>query len=596
MADFLSDALAAGQDIWGQLKPKQKPKPTGPMANYGPSVQDLADVLVRGQYSGKPLDQMPWHERALTTAEMVPPIAAHRLGEIAKGIGTMAKGLWTGAGGLFGDAVESALGHPGAGWKVMDPETGSIRPEANAELVDLAAALAGGGMATTKFAAPRLGIFGGKLAKTADLEALAKAEKMTAAGAHPDAIWKETGWGVGADGKWRFEIPDNASQIGGKSADEFLSSDGRSTGKMAGVLWHKDLFDAYPELRAIDASVTRLPNPGHSGSFEQLSIDGTPARISALSDGLSGETGVHGITLHEAQHAAQREEGFASGGSPKQFNSGPMFNKSANDLNFELSQAITGSGTMRPSEVVGTIKYADPKTITPIVEKYGFSSVDDAVNFLKIEDEKRSPFGQYRRLSGETEARNVQTRMNMTPEERRASPPWSTEDVPRDRQIVRFGNSGPQASLPIDRPIVPSLAESLAGEAPMGGGAPPRDDFMDFTRRPPEPDPVYVYHATNSERAQSISESGAVRAHGPSFGTDQSVWPDGAREKRSYWTTRPSSAASFAPEDGQPVLLRSKRSPSFKTESGTGDIFSTSPVKGVEYLARDGTWKPLAAQ
>jgi len=43
----------------------------------------------------------------------------------------------------------------------------------------------------------------------------------------------------------------------------------------------------------------------------------------------------------------------------------------------------------------------------------------------------------YRRLAGEAEARNVQTRMNMTPDQRRATPPWATLDVPEDQLIVR---------------------------------------------------------------------------------------------------------------------------------------------------------------
>jgi hypothetical protein len=46
----------------------------------------------------------------------------------------------------------------------------------------------------------------------------------------------------------------------------------------------------------------------------------------------------------------------------------------------------------------------------------------------------------YRRTSGEVEARNVQTRRDMTPDQRRATPPWETEDVPRAQQIVRFGS------------------------------------------------------------------------------------------------------------------------------------------------------------
>lgn len=43
----------------------------------------------------------------------------------------------------------------------------------------------------------------------------------------------------------------------------------------------------------------------------------------------------------------------------------------------------------------------------------------------------------YRRLGGEVEARNVQTRMDMSQDELYASYPMDTEDVPRDRQILR---------------------------------------------------------------------------------------------------------------------------------------------------------------
>jgi hypothetical protein len=74
------------------------------------------------------------------------------------------------------------------------------------------------------------------------------------------------------------------------------------------------------------------------------------------------------------------------------------------------------------------------------------------------------PFEAYRRLAGEVEARNVQSRMDMDAATRRATPPWSTEDVPRDQQIVRglLGDSGPQmsASLPMDEASRMARAEA----------------------------------------------------------------------------------------------------------------------------------------
>jgi hypothetical protein len=42
----------------------------------------------------------------------------------------------------------------------------------------------------------------------------------------------------------------------------------------------------------------------------------------------------------------------------------------------------------------------------------------------------------YHRRAGEVEARNVQRRMAMTPEERRATPPWKTQDVADEAQIL----------------------------------------------------------------------------------------------------------------------------------------------------------------
>lgn len=108
-----------------------------------------------------------------------------------------------------------------------------------------------------------------------------------------------------------------------------------------------------------------------------------------------------------------------------------------------------------------------------------------------------------------------------------------------------------------------------------------------------ESQPGYVYHATNEERAAAIATSG-LRPHGPSYGTDQDVWPDGSREKRSYWTRRAASAHYFAPEEGPAVLLRVAEGPTFKAERGTGDIVTTKtvPATQIEILTDEG-WEPV---
>ena len=108
-------------------------------------------------------------------------------------------------------------------------------------------------------------------------------------------------------------------------------------------------------------------------------------------------------------------------------------------------------------------------------------------------------------------------------------------------------------------------------------------------------DPNYVYHATSAERAGDISESG-LQTYRPHEFTDQSAWPDRSTEKRNYFTPTSENTWQFAPEEGNPVLLRVKKDThDFKRET-TGDIYSTQsvPVSKIEYLDQSGKWLPLS--
>lgn len=110
-----------------------------------------------------------------------------------------------------------------------------------------------------------------------------------------------------------------------------------------------------------------------------------------------------------------------------------------------------------------------------------------------------------------------------------------------------------------------------------------------------ESEPGYVYHATNAERMEEIRNTGKLIPHRPDYGTEQDTWPDGATEKRSYFSRKANVVWQFAPEEGQPVVLRTKESPEFKTES-TGDVFSRKPIQtqDLEYLGEDGNWHALS--
>lgn len=221
-----------------------------------------------------------------------------------------------------------------------------------------------------------VGMFAGKLAKTADTAALARAEDMAAKGLPREQIWNDTGWFQGKDGKWRFEIDDSGAMALGVE------------GKLSDVVPHQTLYQAYPDVGAIDVTHRQMPSNLY-GEYSPGQTIGRPwwaRKIDSIvgyepdqpSIGINPShrlnTGTH---IHETQHAVQDVEGFARGG-------------------------------LADTEVARRL---------------------------------------YNRLAGEVEARAVEQRMELTADERRARPPWEDYDVPESDQIVRFGGSGPQMSL-----------------------------------------------------------------------------------------------------------------------------------------------------
>src|SRR5690606_14357852 len=55
--------------------------------------------------------------------------------------------------------------------------------------------------------------FGGVHARSADLVRLEMAQEMERAERNVFEIWQATGWFRGADGEWRFEIPDRDARL-----------------------------------------------------------------------------------------------------------------------------------------------------------------------------------------------------------------------------------------------------------------------------------------------------------------------------------------------------------------------------------------------
>ncbi|HWK42693.1 MAG TPA: LPD23 domain-containing protein, partial [Croceibacterium sp.] len=309
----------------------------------------------------------------------------------------------------------------------------------------LAGLVMGGGIA-----APRpvgsVGMFGGRLAKTADHAALRKAEEMAAKGAERDAIWHETGWFQGADGKWRFEIDDSGA----------TASRWRKTGPLRKVLKHAELNEAYPDAGKIPVKKTGSKTGISTGADYQPRGDGwfggwrqpEEIRTSPFADALDPE-GRSSRLLHEAQHAIQKREGFARGASRDEYSYADGFNDQHHPRFSHARPAVaTYADEMMKRDGVDPrrpdIDYAN--TPNDRIE----AAIDAKIAWEKARrDYEARAYDElnrraYERSAGEVEAQNVQARQHMTPDERRANPPWATEGLPPERQLLQqWGDLSP---------------------------------------------------------------------------------------------------------------------------------------------------------
>ena len=243
--------------------------------------------------------------------------------------------------------------------------------------------------------------------RTARMDNLSVARKMEEEKKDAKAIKMATGWELGADGKWRYEMPDakikdtinvGGGQIVKRYEDDMLWNGG----KLSDVIDAPELFKAYPQLKDVrietDAIMNDMPSNGEYNSKTNT--------ITIHADELKY---MNGILNHEIQHAIQDIEGFAKGGSPR---------------------LVRGEVKKRLAEVTKQIRQlrAEGKEdeAKAIVEKNR-----GLYNAYQANDD----YNSYKSLAGEVEARNVQERMNMTHEERRKTLAESTEDVARKDQI-----------------------------------------------------------------------------------------------------------------------------------------------------------------
>ncbi|HQQ69092.1 MAG TPA: hypothetical protein PLL92_02115, partial [Alicycliphilus sp.] len=284
--------------------------------------------------------------------------------------------------------------------------------------------------------------FAGQQAATADTMALATAQERLESDEDAETIRKETGWHKGADGKWRFEISDADAVL---MADTSGSEGRRSIGQMfrpfdyedmggltvGRMLHHPALFAAYPEIANIRVEMAAdVTGAGYRGGYSVANGRITINRDLSWREAMS-------TLLHEIQHGIQEVEGFATGSNPSRETDVSEFSEESRKHMQQLVHVdeLAREHQVKPTSFVELAGY--PDNVVATVKRWAEAGQWES-NIAAIKRDLLTAREKYRRSAGEAEARNTQARQKMTDEERRATPPSSTQDVADADVIVTF--------------------------------------------------------------------------------------------------------------------------------------------------------------
>jgi len=294
---------------------------------------------------------------------------------------------------------------------------------------------------------PLFSILGEKGAKALDiannseviLNNLAIAKQFTKDGKDAKTIRLATGWEMGNDKKWRYEIPDDIKikqlPIVEGNIPKFTT--------FGEIIESKSLLTAYPELKDVQVIVENVPSKNSFGSYTELTNtlsinaskevyrlwlqglnlgttrNGGATTTTTNKGGIDYETFLGQSVVHEIQHIIQSYEGFTRGSS---------------------TEYILSS-------------YPEP-ILQGDVDSGGLANAEE-----RKAARRASATEIYKKLSGEVEARNAVERMNYSVEERRQTLLSETEDVAREDQILLESAILGTANSEIQNTSVFNLAE-----------------------------------------------------------------------------------------------------------------------------------------
>ena len=326
--------------------------------------------------------------------------------------------------------------------------------------------------------------FAGDNALNADNEMLKKAKEMYNDFDSSETIRKETGWHLGTDGKWRFEIDDSQMKVftsgdalfrkehpeytrlqelydkfwdgtitdaeqkeftdlnktwGGELA-RLRTRLQRGNARLADIIQHDVLFENYPQLEDVRIKLENLDRA--TGAY---AVDGSEIMIDEdLFRNEYQEAKRDGTLIHEIQHAIQDIEGFAMGANFDMINAAisatedevraadKYYESAADDLLDALDEAgyfnkygedIDITSEVELSRIRDEYRDADPD-IEELVDELEDSQKDLQESQNKLRELRNmSPVEFYKYAAGEVEARDTANRLNYSEGERRATRP-----------------------------------------------------------------------------------------------------------------------------------------------------------------------------
>lgn len=324
---------------------------------------------------------------------------------------------------------------------------------------------------------PSLGIFAGPLA-VKPLRGMDDAMKALDRGEDASEVWRRTGWGRNAAGQPIWEIDDSMARVdpdrmlpSGRSVSDELSALGASSMHnhqhqsipLKDFIDHPEMMRQYPDI--MNEYRVKL---SHEIPKDAAAVDtsGKMLHLSPKNTDLS-DPYVRSMTLHEMDHMVATQEGFPRGGGrgtdrpfdgmiyPEDYYDAhnDWYNYFFGDvkprLDDEYGEELVGAALERHAKgrPYDLDRMIEQRLSPDMLEEY--RRLDRFRHRFSVDGVSRGPnepWEFYMRGAGETQARNVQTRMDMTPAQRRSAHPRSTEDVSRSQQWVRIDDGGGSVS------------------------------------------------------------------------------------------------------------------------------------------------------